>query len=293
MRPLLLLFCVHACYAQVVPYVEALVTRGDLNDAQVLTARYRREFGNTPETLAAMSWLARGELKNHSYDKAITDAEEIQNLVKSSLALHKLDSERFSPLALGASYEVQAQALAALNRRSEALQLLQSAEREWGGTSIVGRLQKNVLLLTLVGHPMPEIRGVANTWRGKPALFFFWAHWCSDCKGMSPAIAKLASEFEPQGLVVVAPTRLYGYTAQQENVTPAEEKAVLDQVFQRFYAVIPKVIVPVDASNFERFGASTTPTLVLTDRQGMVQLYHPGAMPEQPLREALQKLLVR
>jgi thiol-disulfide isomerase/thioredoxin len=287
-RFLLLLLAAAACHAQIVPYVEGLVTRGDLSGAQAMTARYRHEFGNAPETLAAMSWLARGEFKEHHYDKALTDAEEVQGLVKSSLALRKLDSEPYLPLALGASLEVQAQSLAALNRRSEALQLLQSAEREWSGTSIVGRLQKNILLLTLVGHPLPEIRGVADTWRGKPVLFFFWAHWCVDCKAMSPVIAKLAAEFEPRGLVVVAPTRLYGYTAQQEHVTPAEEKLVLKEVFDRYYAAIPNAIVPIDASNFDRFGASTTPTLVLADKRGTVTLYHPGAMPEQALREAIQ-----
>ena len=294
MRFLLLILLANACYAQrLVPYVEALVTHGDLNDAQTLTARYRKQVGTTPEAVAAMSWLARGELNLHQYDKAMADAEEVQDLVKSSLASRKLDSDPNLPLALGASYEVEAQSMVASNRRSEALQLLQQAEQEWRGTSIVTRLKKNVLLLTLVGHPLPEIRGTANVWRGKPALFFFWAHWCSDCKAMSPVVAKLAAEFEPKGLVVVAPTRFYGYTAQQETVTPAEEKLVMDEVFQRFYAGIPQVVEPVDASNFDRFGVSTTPTIVVADRRGLVTLYHPGAMKEEALAEALQAVVAR
>jgi thiol-disulfide isomerase/thioredoxin len=276
--------------AQVVPTVEKLVVRGDLANAQALTSLYRRQYGNTPEALAAMSWLARGELNAQQYDKALADAEEVQRLVTDSLALRKLDGDPYTPLALGASYEVQAQSMAALKRRSEALQLLQSAERQWRGTSIVPRLQKNVLLLTLVGHPLPEIHGTPNVWRGKPVLFFFWAHWCPDCKAMAPAIAKLAAEFEPKGLIVVAPTRLYGYTAEHENATPAEEKTFIDKVYQRFYAVIPKAIVPLDTSNFERFGASTTPTLVLADKNGTVRLYHPGSMKEQALRDAIVAL---
>ena len=284
MRFIILVLLANACYAQrLVPYVEALITRGDLNDAQALTARYRKQVGTTPEAVAAMSWLARGELNLHQYDKAMADAEEVQSLVKSSLASRKLDSDPYLPLALGASYEVEAQSMVASNRRSEALQLLQQAEQEWRGTSIVTRLKKNLLLLTLVGHPLPEIRGTASVWRGKPALFFFWAHWCSDCKAMSPVIAKLAAEFEPKGLVVIAPTRFYGYTAQQETVTPAEEKLVMDEVFQRFYAGIPQVVEPVDASNFDRFGVSTTPTIVVADRRGLVTLYHPGAMKEEAL----------
>lgn len=285
-----LLFMALGCSAQVVPYVEALVSRGNLSEAQSLTSQYRRQYGTTPEALAAMSWLARGELNNHQYDKALTDAEEVQHLVKSSLSIRKLDSDPYSPLALGASYEVQAQSLAALKRRSEALQLLQTAERDWRGTSIVGRLQKNVLLLSLVGHPLPEIRGTPNTWRGKPVLLFFWAHWCADCKADSPVISKLAAEFEPKGLVVVAPTRLYGYTAEQENAAPDDEKRFIDAVFQRYYASIPKVIVPLDTSNFDRFGASTTPTIVVADQQGIVRLYHPGLMDEPSLRAAISEV---
>ena len=36
--------------------------------------------------------------------------------------------------------------------------------------------------------------------------------------------------------------------------------------------------VPLSEQNFKNYGASTTPTLVLVDRQGIVRLYHPGAM---------------
>lgn len=284
---LLLLFLAHCCSAQIVPYVEALVTRGNLSDARAMTARYRQQYGTTPETLAAMSWLARGELNAQQYGQALTDAEEVARLVKTSLAIRKLDSDPYSPLALGAAYEVQAQSLAALKRRTEALQLLQNAERDWRGSSIVPRLQKNLLLLSLTGRPLPEIRGVANTWHGKPLLLFFWAHWCVDCKADAPLIAKLAAEFEPRGLIVVAPTRLYGYTADEEHASPVDEKRVIDQVFERYYAAIPKAIVPLDASNFDRFGASTTPTIVVADRQGIVRLYHPGFIDEATLRSAL------
>jgi thioredoxin-related protein len=48
--------------------------------------------------------------------------------------------------------------------------------------------------------------------------------------------------------------------------------------------------VPVSEANFQRFGASTTPTLVLIDRQGIVRLYHPGAMPYQQLANKLAEV---
>ncbi len=43
--------------------------------------------------------------------------------------------------------------------------------------------------------------------------------------------------------------------------------------------------------NFERFGVSTTPTIVLIDRRGIVRLYHPGVIEEADLRAAIEPLL--
>ncbi len=155
-------------------------------------------------------------------------------------------------------------------------------------------------LLTLEGKPVPVLRESEwigtqpqpeNSWRGKVVLLFFWAHWCSDCKAEEPIIANLASEFASKGFLVVAPTRLYGYTAQEEHAAPATELPFVKKVFEKYYSGIPKVQVPVDTTNFQRFGASTTPTIVLVDRQGIVRLYHPGAMSEASLRGAVEKLL--
>ena len=44
---------------------------------------------------------------------------------------------------------------------------------------------------------------------------------------------------------------------------------------------------PVSEENFRNYGASTTPTLVLIDRAGIVRLYHPGAMTYEELRAAI------
>jgi thioredoxin-related protein len=46
----------------------------------------------------------------------------------------------------------------------------------------------------------------------------------------------------------------------------------------------------VSEANFRNYGASTTPTLVVIDRQGIVRLYHPGAMTLDELRAALNRV---
>lgn len=49
--------------------------------------------------------------------------------------------------------------------------------------------------------------------------------------------------------------------------------------------------VPIGAKNFYLYGASTTPTLVLIDRTGLVSLYHPGKIAYRELAARIQKLL--
>ena len=278
----------------------ALLQQGDLSNATALVAQYRRSNGDTPEALEALSWVARGDAAAGNLTQAFQNAKQIEEAAQVSLATRKLDAEPHLPLALGAAYEVEADVLNQQNKQAEALQLLRSGLVTWRGTSMVDRLQKNINLLTLQRRPMPLLRQTAflgekptssNTWRGKPLLLFFWAHWCADCKAEAPIIIRLAQEFEPKGLVVIAPTRLYGYTAEDENASPDEEKQFIERVFDQYYSGIPKVQVPLDSGNFERFGASTTPTIVLVDRRGMVQLYHPGVMEKAALRAAIERVL--
>lgn len=285
---------------RVVAYVELSLKNGDLASAQALAAQYRRLNGDTPEALEALGWVARGELATGQVDQALKDAEEIEHSTQAALSTRTLDAEPQLPLALGTAYEVEAESLFAQHKRTEALQLLQKALRAWRGTSLADRLQKNINEMTLNGRPMPLLREPAwigpkplpiAALHGKVLLLFFWAHWCADCKAEAPIMAKLATDLEPKGLRIVAPTRLYGYTAANDHAAPAEETAFIGKVFERYYSNIPKAQVPLDTLNFRRFGASTTPTIVVVDRYGIVRLYHPGVMDEASLRAVIEPLL--
>ena len=206
------------------------------------------------------------------------------------------------PIALGAAIEVQAQLLAARGQQSEAVALLRRSLTAYRNTSIRPRLQKNLNLLNFAGSPAPPLktaqylgaRPVAlSQLSGSPVLLFFWAHWCGDCKAEGPVIAQLKSEFEPRGLALLAPTQLYGYAAQGEDAQPKDELAYVEQVWKHFYPALQNVPVPVSKENFNLYGASTTPTLVLLDRTGRVALYHPGVMPYGELRAAIEKAIAR
>ncbi|MGH7248090.1 MAG: TlpA family protein disulfide reductase, partial [Pseudomonadota bacterium] len=76
-----------------------------------------------------------------------------------------------------------------------------------------------------------------------------------------------------------------------EEVPPAVELKYIDQVRRQFYPGLLDVPDPVSEENFKNYGSSTTPTLVLIDRRGIVRLYHPGNLTYQEIRAGIDALL--
>jgi thiol-disulfide isomerase/thioredoxin len=287
-----------ATRAGIVDDVRVQVGQNNYSAAESELRDYRSRHGVTPEYAEALSWVARGAAAMKQWTQAAGYARQTRQLSEQLLTKQKLDSEPHLPIALGAAYEVQAQALAETGKPTEAATLLRAALVKYGNTSIRARLQKNLNLISLVGKPAPPLQATQYlgarppalaSLKGSPVLLFFWAHWCADCKAEVPIIARLRQEFGPSGLVVIGPTQFYGYAAQGNDATPAQERAYIESVRQRYYASLPDMPVPLSQQNFNTYGASTTPTLVILNRAGQVAMYHPGAMPYDELRTALQK----
>lgn len=269
-------------------------------DSELVT--YKAQHGVTPEYLEALSWMARGAASMQQWSQATTYARQTRILCEQQLTKRKLDSDPHLAIALGAAYEVLAQAMDANGQRSQAISMLHAALTRYANTSIRARLQKNLNLLVFVGRPAPPLQVTQflgpkplplASLKGSPVLLFFWAHWCVDCKAEVPIIARLRQEFAPQGLVVIGPTQLYGYAAQGADAAPAAERAYIESVRARYYASLQDMPVPLSNQNFNAYGASTTPTLVVLNRAGQVSMYHPGALSYEDLRAALEKAVAR
>ena len=71
------------------------------------------------------------------------------------------------------------------------------------------------------------------------------------------------------------------------------ELAWIDKVRQHFSSGLLAVPVPVSKVNFDTYGASTTPTLVVISSKGVVDLYHPGLMSYDELRSAIDQAFSR
>ena len=77
------------------------------------------------------------------------------------------------------------------------------------------------------------------------------------------------------------------------DATPEQELDYLQHAYQERYPIPSWMPAPVSTQNFVNFGVSTTPTLVLVDRAGMVRLYHPGEMRYDELAAEIEPLLAQ
>ncbi|MGQ9635898.1 MAG: TlpA family protein disulfide reductase, partial [Bryobacteraceae bacterium] len=272
--------------------VRAAIAANNFQKAEAQIADYEARRRVTPEMLEALSWLGRGALAAKNYDQAEAYASRTRELCLEMLKSRPLDADRNLPIALGAAIEVLAQTAAARGERSAAVAFLLEQLAAYRDTSIRTRIQKNINLLTLEGRRAPPLE--ISKWvgprpqrldqlKGRPVLLFFWAHWCGDCKAQAPVLARLLEEYGPQGLTLVGPTQRYGYVAGGKEAGAQEELAYIDEVRSRFYGRLGAMSVPVSEENFRNYGASTTPTLVLIDRAGVVRLYHPGNLAYEEL----------
>jgi len=155
-------------------------------------------------------------------------------------------------------------------------------------------------LLSLTGQPFPvldvdhhlgEALPSADSLKGQGVVAFFWAHWCGDCKQQLPILEQLHENYGERGVAILGPTQLYGYVSRGQDATPEQELAYLRGAYQERYPIPSWMSVPVSQQNFLDFGVSTTPTLVVIDRDGIVQLYNPGNLPYEELSAHVERLL--
>ncbi len=296
---LLLALVQAALHAALIPDVRAALNEGNFQKAEGLIAAHRQRNGTTPELLEAHSWLGRASLARKQWDQADRYSAETRKMALAALKGRRLDDEKHLPIALGASIEVQGQAMAGRGERSGAVSFLKEELLRWQNTSIRTRIQKNIHLLSLEGTAPPALETKdfvgskpppLASLKGKPVLLFFWAHWCSDCKAQSPILTDIKNKYGPKGLQLLGPTQCYGYVAAGDEAPCNREMQYIGDISKIFYGPLA-LSSPVSGENFKVYGVSTTPTLVLLDKEGVVRLYHPGKMTMEELEPKIEALL--
>jgi thiol-disulfide isomerase/thioredoxin len=283
-----------------VPAVREALAGKDFKAAEALLEEHRIQRGTTPELVDGLSLLAQGLNGAGQHDQAVLVARTTYELASKLLSARPVDREPRAPLALGRAIEIMAQGRARNGSAKEALVFLESELTTYRGTSVEKRIQRNINLLSLEGTVAPPLdlsehlgaaRASLDSLKGRVVLMFFWAHYCADCKAQAPILAKVAEKYRGDGLSIVAPTQRYGYVAEGKDATPAAETSYIDEIRRTHYPALADVPIPLSDANHRRYGVSSTPTIVLLDRNGRVALYHPGRMTETALDTELRALL--
>ena len=122
-----------------------------------------------------------------------------------------------------------------------------------------------------VGDPLPDFaiqtfdgnNSSRATLEGKPALIIFWNTWCPVCMRELPEINRLAEEFGPRGLAVLA---------INTAINDSERKA---RVFWTKYGYVFPVGFDHDFEVGTAFKVRGVPTVFLVDVKGVVRYKQP------------------
>jgi thiol-disulfide isomerase/thioredoxin len=287
MKKLMLAFLILAAAAngaELVRGVRFKISAGDLATGIAQVEDYKRANGVDTEYLDAVGWLARGAEMLGRRDLAAQYVAELHREIPVEVP------ERIVPF--GAAIEVEGKLIAAREGRGAAIRFLNGELARATAPALRSRISKNINLLSLEGQPAPAIDGsdfLANL-NGKPALLFFFAYGCGDCKAQAPSLGRVWQKYGSRGLAMAAVTRYYG-TVQEKPATPDEEKAEIDKVWKDVYAAYDGVPVVISTEAMVRYGVSATPTFALVDRKGIVRLYTPTRLSEAELSRRIEEVL--
>jgi len=119
--------------------------------------------------------------------------------------------------------------------------------------------------------------------KGKVVVLDFWATWCGPCIAEMPILLKLASEYEPRGVVFLAASR----------DDPSVAKVQVGMFIDQRAPDLARHAAFADDETADAYGIAAIPTMALIDRKGQLQATYLGAASERTWRARIEEVLAR
>ena len=261
--------------------VRSKLSAGDLLSGQAMAEDYKREKGVDAEYLNAVGWIARGAEMLGRLDVADEALRELRREIPNE------DAKLLTPY--GAAIETEGRLILRRQGRGAAIRYFEQQLALAKATSLRSRISKNLDMIALEGQPAPAIAG-KKLESGKPAVLFFFAEWCGDCKAQAASLTRVWEKYRSR-VSMTAVTRLYSTPTDEKPMTPEEETAKVKKVWAELYPGLADVPVVIDTDAMVRYGVSATPTFALVDRRGNVRMYTATRLSEAELSRQLDTLL--
>lgn len=113
--------------------------------------------------------------------------------------------------------------------------------------------------------------------RGKPVIINFWATWCAPCKVEMPILQRLYSEYQPQGLRILA-------INLGENATAVRE-------WQNDLDLSYDLLLDTDQSTAALYYLRGQPSTYVISPNGIITQIYYGPVSENALRDNIRNYL--